>query len=135
MAMNRITFTGNLTRDPEMREVGGASCLNFTVASDSHTKNADGSYITNFYSCTAWRQAAETIAKYMHKGNKILISGDLCIRPYKDAQGNDRQSISVTVGEFEFLSSRNNDSESAPAQNRGVPAGYQRVTNDTSLPF
>lgn len=139
MAMNKITFIGNLTRDPEMKEIAGAQCANFTVASSTRTKGADGNPITNFYNCTAWRQAGETICKYLKKGSKVGIIGDLCLRPYKDSNGNDRMSPSVTVTDFEFLNSRSESSDnSQPAQQqprRDAATGYTLAQNDDTLPF
>lgn len=136
--MNKIYTIGNLTRDPEMKDVGGVPCLNFTVASDTRMKDSDGKVVTNFYTCTAWRQAAETIGKYMHKGDKIAVSGDLVIRPYKDNNGNDRTSVGVTVQDFEFLTTRNRDENSgasaSPSRN-SRSGGYQKVDPGDTLPF
>ena len=67
---------GNLTRDPELSETkGGVSYCNFSIAVSRSFTNADGERETDFFDCIAWRGAAETIANYFSKGNKIGVSG------------------------------------------------------------
>lgn len=61
-----------------------------------------GEYITNFYRCTAWRRLAEIAVQYLHKGDKVTIAGDLCLRPYVDKQGAQRLSVQVNVTDLEL---------------------------------
>ena len=134
--MNKIFTIGRLTKDPELREVSGVPCLNFTLASDTRNKDADGNKIANFYSVTAWRQAAQTMAQYLHKGDKISVVGDVLIRQYKDNNGMDRTSVQITVSDFEFLETKRDGNAAAPAQ---APAtsrnnGYS-VPQTDELPF
>lgn len=135
--MNTLHTMGRLTADPEMREVSGIPCLNFTLASDTRTKDAEGNTVSNFYRVTAWRKTAETMAKYLHKGDKIYVDGELTLRRYKDNNGNDRISPDLTVNQFEFVqTSRNNSGNggqtSAPAP---APKPAPQPVEDDDLPF
>lgn len=142
--MNTLHTMGRLTADPEMREVGGANCLNFTLASDTRNKDAEGNKLSNFYRVTAWRKTAEVMQQYLHKGDKIYVEGELCLRHYKDANGNDRVSPDLTVSQFEFVqTSRANAANAANAGQGGqttaaAPAQtYTRMTpvETDELPF
>lgn len=150
--MNTLHTMGRLTADPEMREVGGANCLNFTLASDTRNKDAEGNKLTNFYRVTAWRKTAEIMQQYLHKGDKIYVEGELCMRRYKDANGNDRVSPDLTVSQFEFVqTSRANAANEQSAQNaqstqaqstqaqgtQAAPPAYMRATpvETDELPF
>lgn len=53
--MNKLYTIGRLTADPVMNTVSGVNCANFTVASDTRSKDENGNAIPNFYRVTAWR--------------------------------------------------------------------------------
>lgn len=138
--MNTIHTIGRLTADPEMREIGGVPCLNFTLASDTRTKDADGNKVANFYRVSAWRKTAETMATYLHKGDKIYVEGELTLRHYKDNNGNDRVSPDLSVSQFEFVqTARNNASSEQTPQAAPTPRSQPKPqpipVDDDDLPF
>ena len=122
-----------MTADPVLSQVGEAQCANFTIASDSSTKDANGEYITNFYRAAAWRRQAELCAQYLHKGDLVVAVGDLCIRPYHDKSGTERVAIQLNISNIDFSANRKNN---APAQEK--PQAAPQVTppdDDDGLPF
>lgn len=135
MSLNKIMTIGRLVRDPEVRDIGGNTCLNFTIASDSRNKGEDGKPIANFYNCSAWGKMGQTIGKYMKKGGKIAIVGDLGIRQYKDNNGNDRTAVTITVSDFEFLSSGSQSDNAQTAQPARQNRQARPFTADDALPF
>ena len=122
-----------MTADPVLSQVGEAQCANFTIASDSNTKDANGEYITNFYRAAAWRRQAELCAQYLHKGDLVAVAGDLCIRPYHDKNGTERVSIQLTIGNIDFCRTRKN-SEPAEAAPQAAPQTAP-PDDDDELPF
>ena len=114
MSINKLTATGRLTADPVLSSVGDSNSASFTLASDTRAKDGNGEYITNFYRCTVWRRLAEIAVQYLHKGDKITISGDLCLRPYVDKQGNQRLSVQVNVSDID-LTAKTQSSSRTPA--------------------
>ena len=102
--MNKVTVFGRLTADPTMGTTsGGIDYANFTLACDTRTKDADGNNITNFYRMTAWRGLAEVMVKNLHKGDPLVVMGDLTHRTYKDKNGVDRWDLSVSITDFNFV--------------------------------
>ena len=76
--MNRAILMGRLTKDPETRSTqNGHSVTNFTIAVDRKYKDANGERQTDFIPCVAWRQTADFIYRYFHKGERILVEGSI----------------------------------------------------------
>lgn len=93
-----ITFTGNLTADPELRfTASGQAVANFSVAVTGRTKNAAGEWKdgnVTFFRCAAWRSLAEHIDESLHKGDRVTVTGTISSRPYEH-QGEKRLSWDV----------------------------------------
>lgn len=97
--MNSFTLMGNLTKDPELTEVGNEKLkkCKFTVA----VKRPNTKDVTDFIPCTAWRNSAENIAKFFSKGRKILVSGYMTSNTY-ESDGKKVTGYDWTVTEWEF---------------------------------
>lgn len=101
--MNRIILIGNLTKDPELSETqSGIFVCRFSLAVRRARANAEGNHETDFFSCTAWRGLAETIERYVRKGDKLGVVGEVQFREYTDNQGVKKTSTNVIVQEIDF---------------------------------
>ena len=86
--LNTVIIEGRLTKDPELKTTpNGISVSTFAVAVARDYKNANGEYDSDFFECVAWRNNAERISKYFHKGDGVGIVGRLQTRTYKDKNG------------------------------------------------
>ncbi len=147
--INRVILVGRITKDPELRTTAsGINVLSFTLAFDNKTKNADGSRGSSFVNCTAWRNNADIIAKYCHKGSQIGIDGSLQERRYQRRDGSNASVIEVIVNEIALLGSKSGssttNSQPEPASHGFVPdeepiddvmAGGDGDLADDDLPF
>lgn len=114
--LNHITVMGRLTRDPEYKVTGNStSVCNFTVACDRDFGAQGGEKETDFIDCVAWRKTAEFVTKYFTKGQLIVVSGRLQIRPWTDKDGNKRRSAEIVADNCYFGSAKS-DTAPAPAQ-------------------
>lgn len=115
--MQKITIIGNLTATPEMHTTqSGKSVCTFTVAVNRRFANANGERQTDFFRVQAWGALGESCGKYLAKGRKVAVVGELQARQYQDKHGNYRLSLDVPSDEVEFLSPRGNDTAGgAPA--------------------
>lgn len=103
--MNKLTIIGNLTADPELRSTpSGTTVCGFTVAVNRRFAPQGGEKQTDFFRINAWRQLGETCARYLSKGKKVAVVGELQARTYEDKQGKTRLSLDVSADEIEFLS-------------------------------
>lgn len=100
----RVTFSGNLTGDPELRYVAsGKPVTSFTVAVNAFNKNrATGQYEkgeSTFFRCAVWGDMAENTAESLTKGTRVNVEGRLTVRQY-ESQGQTRTSLDVVVDEI-----------------------------------
>lgn len=114
MAFNFAGVMGNMVADPELRHTeDGTPVLTFRVAVPkpfSKKSAEDGKPTANFITCVAWRQTAETIAKYFKKGQRILVIGSIQTRDYVDKENRKHYEFEIIVDRFEFVERRSDDS-------------------------
>lgn len=132
--LNHITVMGRLTKDPELRHTTNQTPVaTFTVAVDrDYTGRDGGEKQTDFVPCVAWRNTAEFVSKYFHKGSMAVVSGRLQIRTYQDNNGNNRTAAEVVTDNIYFGESKR--SAEAPAQ-EPVQGKFYDVDEDGELPF
>ena len=83
--MNKVFLIGNLTRDPELSETNsGVSVCRFGLAVNRRRSGTDGEPQVDFFNVTAWRSLAETVNRFVKKGNKVAVTGSIQIRNYED---------------------------------------------------
>ena len=107
--MNSVNVIGRLTKPNEPKQYnsqnGNGTVLKNTIA--IRGKKKDESYFVDF---TAWGKAAEYLAQYSGKGDKIAISGELIQEIWQDAQtGQNRSKISINAISVEILSTAQNN--------------------------
>lgn len=131
MSINRVLISGNLTRDPELRQTGGGTqVLSFGVAVNDRRRNpqtGEWEDYPNFIDCTMFGARAEALSRYLSKGTKVAIEGKLRWSQW-ERDGQKRSKIEVIVDELEFMTSRNDSGQRqyAPAQaNQYAPAQNQ----------
>ncbi|MDD3921148.1 MAG: single-stranded DNA-binding protein [Eubacteriales bacterium] len=105
--MNKIFLIGNLTFDPETRTTpNGASVCSFNIAVNRRFANANGEKQTDFFRISAWRGLGENCQRFLTKGKKVAVVGELTARTYEAKDGTTRISLEVNADEVEFLSPR-----------------------------
>ncbi len=134
--MNKITLIGNLTRDPETRSTpNGVTVCSFTIAVDRRFAGSDGQKTTDFFRINAWRQLGDVCARYLAKGRKVAVVGELQARTYEAKDGTTRMSLDVSADEVEFLTPKGastDDGYGAPSS-KGVPADPQDLAGFTDI--
>lgn len=127
MSINRVTISGNLTRDPELRSTpSGMAVLQLGVAVNDRRKNqrtGEWEDHPNFIDCTMFGTRAEKLAQYLGKGAKVAIDGKLRYESW-EKDGQKRSKLSVIVDDIEFMSR----GESAPQQR-------EEAVYDEDIPF
>lgn len=101
--MQFITFTGYLTADPVSRATNnGTSVCSFTVGVTRSRKNPAGDRESDFFRVTTWRQQADFCSKYLTKGSKVLVRGELQPSTYEGKDGKTRISLDVQAEAVEI---------------------------------
>lgn len=95
ISINSACLLGRLTKDPEKRVTqSGLSTCSFTLAVDrKYRKDSDQEQAADFIPCVAWRQSADYLCNYGHKGDQVGVTGRIQTRNY---DGNDGRKVYVT---------------------------------------
>ena len=129
MAINTVTVSGNLTRDPELRvTASGTTVLSLGIAVNDRTKNnmtGEWEDYANFFDCTMFGTRAESLSRLLYKGIKVTIFGKLHYSAWEDRQGGGKRSkVEIIAEDVDFLTPKG-DSQPAYAPQAPVPQNYQ----------
>jgi single-strand DNA-binding protein len=141
--MNQLNVIGNLTKDPETRSVGETSVTQFGVALNRRFKGKDGEpkEVTTFVDCECWGAKGETIAKFLEKGRKVYLTGELKMDSWEDKEsGAKRSKLLMNVMDFEFVDSKGGEETSSQPAAKAAPKAKAKapvVEDDDSedIPF
>ena len=107
-SLNQVFLMGNLTRDPELRQIpSGQSVCSFSLALNRSYKNASGEWLeaTDYIDVVAWGPLGERVAQYLTKGRRCLVQGRLQSRSWEQ-DGQKRSKVEVNANDVTFLDSR-----------------------------
>lgn len=129
--MNKIILIGNLTHDPEVRSTqSGNTVCSFTIAVN-RKHGANGQKVADFFRVNAWRQLGESCGKFLAKGRKVAVTGELQARTYDAKDGTARLSLDVLAEEVEFLTPKQGAQE---GESKLDTSGFTDISND-DIPF
>lgn len=115
--MNDCKFLGRLVKDPELKYTSdGSAVCNFSMAVNRDFKNAEGKYDADFFNFTAWKKTGEIIQKYVKKGNRLLVTGNLRNRKYQANDGTTRTVTFINVNSIEFIEKMDSSQGQSPQQ-------------------
>ena len=114
-SVNKVILVGNLGRDPEVRTMqSGDKVANFSVATSERWKDRNSGEMqerTEWHRVVIFGRTAEVVERYLRKGSKVYIEGQLQTRKWEDSQsGQERYTTEVVIrpyrGEMTMLDSR-----------------------------
>lgn len=108
MSVNKVILLGNLGKDPDVRYMDSGVCVaTFPLATTERGYTTqDGKQIperTEWHNIVVWRGLAQTVEKYVRKGDKLYIEGKIKSRNYEDQQGITRTRVEIFVDSMEML--------------------------------
>ena len=149
-SVNKVILVGNLGKDPDVRRTtSGDPVVNLSIAtSESWRDKASGERKEK----TEWHRVvifnknlADVAEKYLRKGSKVYVEGQLQTRKWTDKDGAERYSTEVVLqnfrGELTMLDGRNGGGEGGGGGFGGgrgageAPASFQRDEMDDEIPF
>ena len=131
--MNKCILVGNLTKDPELTTTSnGVAVCRFAIAVSRRYANSDGERETDFLNIVVWRNLGENCHKFLKKGSKVGIVGNIQSRSYDATDGTKRYVTEIVAEEVEFLSTKNSDEQ--PKSSSDEVAKLQPIDDD-GLPF
>lgn len=107
MSINKVIISGNLTRDPDIKQTsGGTQVMQLGVAVNDRRKNAQGEWEDkpNYVDCTLFGKRVDWLSRELHRGTKVAICGKLDYQSWQDKEGNNRSKLAVIVEDIEVMS-------------------------------
>jgi len=134
MSINRVCITGNLTRDPELRQsASGMSILKMGIAVNDRRKNPQSGEwedLPNFFDVTMFGTRAESVSRFLSKGSKLAIEGKLRWSQWENPDGDKRSKVEIIADDIEFMSSRGEGSGSGGGGSYSAPAPAKEATSN-----
>ena len=113
--MNQVQLMGRLTEEPELRYTQNTQTAVANIGlAVPRRKQKDREQETDFFTVIAWRQKAEFAHKYLRKGERIVVTGELQNRSYEDKDGNKRTVTEIIATDIYFADTK-------PATNNQSP--------------
>jgi len=136
MSVNKVILIGNVGKDPDVRYLDNHVCVaNLTLATTDRGYTAqNGTQVpdrTEWHNLVFWRGLAETVEKYVHKGDKLYVEGSIRTRNYDDQNGVRRYVTEIFVDTMEMLSSRPQQKQDAQTESAPVQPG----SGNPDIPF
>lgn len=124
-SVNKAIIVGNLGQDPESRQVGDTMVCNFTVATSKKFNDRDGNpkEKTEWHRISVWGRQAEACVRYLSKGKKVFVEGEIETRKWQDKDGNDRYTTEIRAKQVTFLSPKDQGSSPQQSGYGGTPHG------------
>lgn len=134
--INSVTVTGNLTRDPELRETRSGSVCSLRIAVNGRRKDQDGLWVDkpNYFDVTVFGKQGENCAQYLAKGRPVAILGRLDWSEWETPEGQKRSAVKIVAQDVQFLGGREDAaaaqsqfSEATPAANGASQEAYDDI--------
>lgn len=108
MSLNKVMLIGNVGSDPDIRYIDSGVCtarIRLATSTPGYTLPG-GTQVperTEWHNICLWRRLAEVAERYVHKGDKLYIEGQLRTRSYTDKAGNTRYVTEIWADNMEML--------------------------------
>ncbi len=139
MSLNKVMLIGNVGKEPDVRYMdNGVATAQLQLATNTPGYTLpSGTQVperTEWHNVLLWRKLAETVERFVHKGDKLYIEGQLRTRSYVDKKGITRYVTEVWADRMEMLTPRS-QSQSAPAEPSAAASTSAAPGQDEVLPF
>jgi single-strand DNA-binding protein len=118
MSFAKVTIVGRLGNDPETKYTqSGTLILSFSMAADGRRRGGgDNQSNTSWFRVSAFAEQAERLATmvergYIGKGRMLYVEGQFEARPYTGNDGKERTSLDVTLTDWQFIGSGQQDGQ------------------------
>ncbi len=99
--VNKVILIGNATRDAELRFTSSGKAV--TSVRMATNRAVHGQEETQFHSVVCWEGLAETVSKFVKKGDPLYVEGRLQYRSYQDEEGKERGVAEIVASDVQFL--------------------------------
>lgn len=114
MSINHVAITGNLTRDPDLRNTaGGTAVLSFGIAVNDRRRNqqtGEWEDVPNFFECVTFGNRATALSDILTKGMKVAVAGKLHYSSW-EKDGQKHSKVDIIANDIELMQNRKPQSQ------------------------
>ena len=139
--LNKIYLLGNLVLEPELKKTTTDLSVSDNRIAVKRKFVKEGGADTDFFNILLLKHNADYLCRYFHKGDRVLVIGELHNEEYQDHEGNKRYTTKVVVDEIVSFKDRGDTQRAAPTvapsyqQSRNVEPSFEQLRADDDLPF
>ena len=132
-SFNRVIMAGNLTRDPEYKQLANGAVCRLGLASNRQYKSKQGDMVQEvcYVDIDVWGPQAESCNQYLQKGRAVLIEGRLKFDSWKDNEGQTRSKHIIVADRVVFLYNQsaesNTETSKAPKLDKEIEDQLTRI--------
>lgn len=124
-SLNSCQFTGNLGRDPELREAAGKDVCSFSLAVEQFGRDAE----TLWLDVSVWGASAVNVERYCSKGSQVAVSGRVGLRTYTKKDGTMGASVTLDARDVVFIGGKQDDNAREAAE-QAAPSDVEPAAED-----
>ncbi len=142
MSVNKVILIGNVGNDPKVRYIDNGVCtaqLSLATSTPGYTLQ-NGTTVperAEWHDVYLWRRLAEVAERYVHKGDKLYVEGELRYRSYTDKKGITHKVVEIWATNMEMLTPRPQPAPTAaqpfsanPASDNSRAAAQETTINE-----
>lgn len=130
-SFNKVILLGNLTRDPEMRVTANdlaIAQIGLAVNRQYRTRDGEKKEEVSFIDVDAFGKDAETLSRYLKKGDPLMLEGRLKLNQWEDSEGKKQSKLRVVLERFQFIGGNKSSNaggyeDSSPPRNSASSGG------------
>lgn len=106
MNLNKVFLLGNLTRDPELKNLpSGQQVCSFSMATNkiwTDKETGEKKQKVEFHNIVAWRNLATIASQYLKKGGLVFVEGHLTTRSWDDPSGTKKYRTEIIADNIQL---------------------------------
>lgn len=126
--INKFIGIGNLTRAPELKELGDYNKCSFPIAINSSKDEVI------FMDIECWNKVADNCNKYLSKGSCVYVEGKVKVNKWEDKNGNKRQKFYIGADIVRFLPNGKKE-EDKKIENPKPSDSIKEIIDEEDMPF
>lgn len=136
-SVNKVILVGNLGRDPESRSFqNGGKVVNLRIATSESWKDKNSGEKkekTEWHSVAIFNEGLANVAeRFLRKGSKVYIEGQLATRKWQDQSGADRYSTEIVLQGFNSVLTMLDGPQGGDSGGRGGGDGFGDSNRSTN---
>ena len=103
--MNTVILIGRVGRNPEIKDINGAKCATFSLATSERYKDRNGNAQeqTEWHNIVAWRATADIAERFVKSGDQLCVEGKIKYRQWETDRGEKRYATDIIADRIHLL--------------------------------